>query len=74
MQRKTEQLGEIERNKTMQRKPEQADHHQAMSVEADEATIAAAFEQQLAQAQSTPTLAAELRHAPPTLYRRFASA
>ncbi len=58
----------------MDRKPNQADQHEAKSLEADETTISLAWQEQVAQASSSAKLAAELRQAPPTLYRRFAVA
>jgi hypothetical protein len=49
------------------------DHHPSDHA-ADAATMAEAWQQQLAQAATNPTLLATLRHAPPTLYRRFVHA
>jgi predicted outer membrane repeat protein len=57
----------------MEGKHNQAEQHPGKPVDGDEATIAEAWQEQLAQAESSK-LAAELQQAPPALYRRFARA
>ncbi len=58
----------------MERNPNQAEQHPTQPLDANEATIAEAWQEQVAQAQSSAKLAAELRHTRAALYRRFATA
>ncbi len=58
----------------MQRNPNQAEQHPTKPQEADETMIAEAWQEQVAQAQSSAKLAAELRHTRAALYRRFVAA
>ncbi len=58
----------------MEGKHNQAEQHSTEPLDADETTISLAWQEQVAQASSSAKLAAALRQAPPTLYRRFATA